>query len=182
MDHVNLTLKSSSAARWSCRWEAVRAVVEQITRISCRDDRDPKTYTDSNALLSSICAFDFVFGLLLLKVVLSNTDSLSQYLQSKNMDVTTAKKTADSTTKTLEGCRHETFFQMLWVRAQVMANGIKKEIQGTRFSFKDATAPRNKATSRRLIGESSTTTQHQQTTAESHYRVKTFHPTLDKVI
>ena len=26
-----------------------------------------------------------------------------------------------------------------------MANGIKKEIQGTRFSFKDATAPRNKA-------------------------------------
>ena len=63
-----------------------------------------------------------------------------------------------------------------------MANGIKKEIQGTRFSFKDAAAPRNKAPSRRLIGESSTTTQHQQPTAESHYRVKTFYPTLDKVI
>ena len=61
------------------------------------------------------------------------------------MDVTTAKKTADSTIKTLEGCQNEKCFRMLWVRAQVMANGIKKEIQGTRFSFKDATAPRNKA-------------------------------------
>ena len=58
------------------------------------------------------------------------------------MDVTTAKKTPDSTTKTLEGCRNEKCVQMLWVRAQVMANGIKKEIQGTRFSFKDATAPK----------------------------------------
>ena len=139
----------------------MRAVVEQITRIvlaviSYSKDRDPKTYTDSNALLNSICAFDFVFGLLLLKVVLSNTDSLSKYLQNKNMDVTTAKKTADSTIKTLEGCRYEKCFQMRWVRVQVMANGIKKEIQGTRFSFKDATAPRNKAPSRRLqalIGE-----------------------------
>ncbi|CAB3980696.1 Hypothetical predicted protein [Paramuricea clavata] len=117
-DHINLTLKSLSATRWSCRWEAVRAVVEQITRIvqaliSCSDDRDPTTYTDSNALLNSICDFNFVFGLLLLRVVLSNTDSLSKYLQSKNMDVTTAKKTADSTIKTLEGCRNEEGFQML---------------------------------------------------------------------
>jgi hypothetical protein len=83
-DHINLTLKSLSATRWSCRWEAVRAVVEQITRIvqaliSCSDDRDPTTYTDSNALLN-------------------------QVPQSKNMDVTTAKKTMDSTIKTLEGC------------------------------------------------------------------------------
>ena len=89
-DHINLTLKSLSATRWSCRWEAVRAVVEQITRIvqaliSCSDDRDPTTYTDSNALLNSICDFNFVFGLLLLRVVLSNTDSLSKYLQSKNI-------------------------------------------------------------------------------------------------
>jgi hypothetical protein len=62
-DHINLTLKSLSATRWLCRWEAVRAVVEQITRIvqaliSCSD---PTTYTDSNALLNSICDFNFVF-------------------------------------------------------------------------------------------------------------------------
>ena len=150
MDYVNLTLKSLSATRWSCRWEAVRAVLEQITRISCSDDRNHKTYTDSNALLNSICEFDFAFGLLLLKVVLPNTDSLSKYLQSKNMNVTTAKKTADSTIKTPEGCRYEKCFQMLWVGAQVMANDIKNEIQGTRLSFKDVTAPRNKAPSHRL--------------------------------
>ena len=122
----------------------VRAVVEQITRIiqaliSCSEDRDPKTYTDSNALLNSICAFDFLFGLLLLKVVLSNTDSLFKYLQSKNMvvtTVTTAKKTADSTIKTLEGCRDEKCFQMRWVRAQVMANGIKKKFRVPDFHSK----------------------------------------------
>ena len=139
VDHVNLTLKSLSATRWLCRWEAVRAV--QLTRIvqahiSCSEDHDPKTYTDSNALLSSICAFDFVFGLLLLKVVLSNTDSLSKYLQSKNMDITTAKKTTDSTIKTLEGCRDEKCFQMRWVRAQVNANGIKKNFRVPDFHSK----------------------------------------------
>ena len=82
-------------------WEAVRAVLKQMTRIirtllSYCDDRDPKLYTDSNTLLSSICDFKLVFGLILLKVVLSNTDSLSKYLQGKNMDVITCKKTADS--------------------------------------------------------------------------------------
>jgi hypothetical protein len=60
---------------------------------------------------------------------------------------------------------------MLWLTVQVMANSVKQEIQGTRFSFKDAIAPRNRAPSRRLqalIGESSTTTPHQQPTPESH--------------
>ena len=69
------------------RWEALRAVLEQITRISCSDDRDPKTCTDSNALLNPICDLDFAFGMLLLTVVLPNTDSLSKYLQSMNMRI-----------------------------------------------------------------------------------------------
>ena len=111
-DHVNLTLKSLCATRCSCRWETVRAVLEQMTRIirtlfSYCDDRDPKPYTDSSTLLSSVCGFKFVFGLILLKVVLSNTESLSKYLQGKNMDDITAKKTADSTIATLQKCRNE---------------------------------------------------------------------------
>ena len=64
----------------------------------------PKTYTDSNTLLRLICDFKFVFGLTLLKVVLLITDILSKYLQGKNMDVTTAKKTADSTIAKLQKC------------------------------------------------------------------------------
>ena len=55
-DNTNLTLKSFSVTRWSCGWEAVKAVFNQIPRIikallTLSVDRDPKTYTDSNALL-----------------------------------------------------------------------------------------------------------------------------------
>ena len=32
-DHLRLTLKSLSVTRWSCRWEAVKAVIEQQERI-----------------------------------------------------------------------------------------------------------------------------------------------------
>ena len=54
--HTKLTLKSLSVTRWSCRWEAVKAVVEQMPRIikallTLSVNRNPKTYTGSNALL-----------------------------------------------------------------------------------------------------------------------------------
>ena len=64
-------------------------------------------------ILNSICDFKFVFGLVVLKVILSNTDSLSKYLQGNNMDVITAKKTADATIETLSKCRNEESFQMV---------------------------------------------------------------------
>lgn len=50
-------------------------------------DRDAKTYSDSRSLLNAICDFEFVFGLVLLKVILSNTSNLSSYLQGKRVDV-----------------------------------------------------------------------------------------------
>ena len=95
-------------------------------------------------ILNSICDFKFVFGLVVLKVILSNTDSLSKYLQGNNMDVITAKKTADATIETLSKCRNEESFQMVWFRAQILSQTIKKAIDGTKFSFKDARVPRSK--------------------------------------
>ena len=81
-DNTNLTLKSLSVTWWSCRWEGVKAVFNQIQRIikalfTLSVDCDPKTYTDSNALLNSISDFKFVFGLVVLKVILSNMDIVS---------------------------------------------------------------------------------------------------------
>ncbi len=95
LDHLKLTLKSLSVTRWSCRWEAVKAVTEQIERIVkalilLANDKDPKTYTDSRSLLNAICDFEFVLGLCVLKVILSNTNALSSYLQGKNVDVISA--------------------------------------------------------------------------------------------
>ncbi|XP_028407182.1 zinc finger MYM-type protein 1-like [Dendronephthya gigantea] len=89
-DHLMLTLKSQSVTRWSCRWEAVKAVTEQIERIvkaliKLANDKDAKTYSDSRALLNAICDFEFVLGLCILKVILSNTSAMSTYLQGKKV-------------------------------------------------------------------------------------------------
>ena len=93
-------------------------IIEALLTLS--KDRDPNTYNDSNSLLRSICDFQFVFGLVVLKVILSNTDGLSRYLQGKKMDVVTAKKTADAVIKTLSGCRNEETFDLMWARANMM--------------------------------------------------------------
>ena len=116
-EHSDLTLKSMSVTRWSCRWQVVKAVIEQVPRIirallSLSSDRDVKIYTDSNNLLNAICDFKFVFGSVVLKVILSNTDSLSKYLQGKNVGVIAAKETAEATMQTLTKCRNEESFQM----------------------------------------------------------------------
>ena len=89
-DHLALTLKSLSDTRCSCRWEAVKAVTEQMSKIVkvllvFTNDKDKRMYTDSRALINAICDFDFVFGLTLLKVMLLNTNSLGKYLQGKTL-------------------------------------------------------------------------------------------------
>ena len=57
-DSLLLSLKSQSVTRWSCRWEAVKAVYEQLDRIigcllQLSTDKDSKTYTDARSLLKS---------------------------------------------------------------------------------------------------------------------------------
>jgi hypothetical protein len=182
-DHINLTLKSLSVTRWSCRWEAVKAVEEQMPRIvqsllTLSKDRDPKTYRDSKSLLIAICDFQFIFCLRVLKVILSNTDSLSKYLQGKDVDVITAKKTADSTIIALRKCRNEESFQLVWSRAEIASQTVKKNIQGSEFTFKDAKVPRSRPSRRlqALIGEQSSN--DLQPTAKSNYRITTYYQTL----
>jgi hypothetical protein len=189
-DQLLLTLKSLSETRWSCRWEAVKAVTEQMRKIVralliFARDKDKKTYTDSRALMNAICDFEFVFGLILLKMILLNTNSLSKYLQGKSIDVITAKRNADLTIKTLQKCRDEKSFELLWKRAQILSRDIKGEIIGEDFVFKEARAPRNQPSRRlqALVGESTSVTNTKCViTPESHHRINTFYRSLDKVI
>ena len=86
-DHLLLTLKSLSETR-CCRWEAVKAVSKQMGKIIralliFSSDKDKKTYTDSRVLINAVCDLEFVFGLILLKMILLNTNGLSKYLQGK---------------------------------------------------------------------------------------------------
>ena len=137
-DHLMLTLKSLSVTRWSCRWEAVKAVTEQIERfvkalIKLANDKDPKTYSDSRALLNAICDFEFVLGLCILKVILSNTSALSTYLQGKNVDVINARRNATLTMKTLRECRTEESYELIWKRADQISSDIKSWTQNTKL-------------------------------------------------
>ena len=190
-EDVTMTIKSQSATRWSCRWAAVKAVVNQLLKIikallSLSKDRDPKTYNDSNSLLNSICDFRFVFGLTVLKVILSNTDGLSRYLQGKQVDVVTAKKSVDGVIKTLSGCRTQENFDLLWSRAIIMADEIKELIDGTDFNFKDAKVPRLQQPSRRLqalVGEMpEVNAEVEYRTAEDHYRITCYYLSIDKIV
>lgn len=74
------SLKSQSVTRWSCRWEAVKSVYNQLERIvgcllQLSKDKDSLTYTDSRSLLASVLDMEFIFGLCVLRVILMNTSN-----------------------------------------------------------------------------------------------------------
>lgn len=96
-------------------------------------DNDPKTYSDSRALLTVICDMDFIIGLCMLKVILSNTHSLCQYLQEKNTDVLSARRIANMTMETLHRCRSEQRFGLVWQMASLM--GTEGENVASQFSI-----------------------------------------------
>ena len=72
---LELTLKSQSITRWSCRlsrllWNSF--LVKALLLLA--EEKDLKTSVESKCLLTAICDFDFE----VLKIILSNTDSLSK--------------------------------------------------------------------------------------------------------
>lgn len=170
--------------RWSCRWEAVKAVYGQIERIvkallTLSADKDPKTYSESRALLTAICDLEFIFGLCLLKVILSNTSSLCRSLQGKTVDVISARRNADMTIQTLRQCRNEESFNSLWQLASAMGLKIKKWLTNSEFELREARAPRQTPSLRlqALVGERQT-----QLTLESHHCINTYYASIDKVL
>lgn len=183
------TLKSQSLTRWSCRYEAVKSVIEQLpdivkTLLHLANDQDPKTYTDGTALLKAISDFDFLVGLVILKLILSNTNGLNKYLQGKTVDVITARKTASATLETLANCRNEDNFETVWVMVEMLGQRIQKVIENTPFSFKEARAPRKKMVPHRLqalVGDS-TREVPLNLSAKVGHRISTFYPSLDRVI
>lgn len=156
-DHLRLTLKSLSVTSWSCRWESFKAVIVQQERIvktllKLLVDKNAKTYADARCLLTSVCDFEFVFRLNVLKVILSSTSDLSRYLQGKSIDAISAKRVTDLTIQTLRTCRTDEAFEHVWALTDSMSERFKELIKDwPRFSFRDATAPRSRQVSRRLL-------------------------------
>lgn len=55
-------------------YRQMERTVKALLRLSA--DKDPKTYSESRTLLTAICNMEFIFGLCVLKVILSNNSSL----------------------------------------------------------------------------------------------------------
>ena len=88
-------------------------------------DKDLKTYSESRTLLTAICNMEFIFGLCVLKVILSNTSNLSRYLQGDTVDVLSARRNADMTIQTLHHCRSEKSFNSVCQIASTVGLKIK---------------------------------------------------------
>ena len=99
-------------------------IVKALLALS--SDKDPKTYSESLALLTAICDWGFILGLCLLKVILSKTSSLYWYLQGKTVDIISARINADMTIQTLRQCQNEESFNSMWQIASAMGLKIKK--------------------------------------------------------
>ena len=103
-----IKLISLSLTRWTCRWESVKAVDQNLMRIvralkHFTNEKDAKTRVNDKGLLVCMVDFKFVLALQILKVIFSNTNALSAYLQEK-IDVVVAKSTANATIETLANC------------------------------------------------------------------------------
>ena len=158
----------------------MECIVKALLTLS--SDKDPKTYSESRALLTAICDLEFVFGLCVLKVILSNTNSLCRYLQGKTVNVISAHRNADLTIQTLRQCRGEESFKSVWQLASAMGLKMKNWLTDSQFELREARAPRQ-TPSRRLQAIVGEHTQRQtQLTPESHHRINTYYASIYKVL
>ena len=150
--------------------------------LTLSSDKDPKTYSESRALLTAICDLEFIFGLCVLKLILRNTNSLCRYLQRKTLDVISARRNANLTIKTLRQRRREESFKSVWQLASVMALKMKKWLTDSQFEFREARAPRQMSSRhlQALVGEHAQ--RQTQLTPESHFRINTYYASIGRVL
>ena len=135
---LELTLKSQSITRWSCRlsrllWNSF--LVKALLLLA--EEKDLKTYVESKCLLTAICDFDFE----VLKIILSNTDSLSKYLQGEKMDIVNARGTATSTITTLSKCRTDNAFDDVWLLSEQISRTLKTLLKAHYMISKNQQCP-----------------------------------------
>ena len=89
-----------------------------LNHIENDETSDSKTTSQAKALLLNILDFEFVFGVELLNVILIQTSKLSSYLQSKKVDIRTARLQANLVIKVLEMMRGEDEFNRLFEKTE----------------------------------------------------------------
>ena len=143
------TLKNLSGTRWALQAESVTAIHSEFLRViksldSMQDDPDPKTSSQASSLLSSIVDEEFIFNINMLKVVLTPTSRLSDYLQGRNIDIRKAHENVQLVVETLEKLRSDEAFNDIRVKSNDQVTEVLKFIETEELacSLKKVQVPR----------------------------------------
>ena len=117
----------------------------------------------------NICDGDFIFSISLLKVVLSHTSSLSDFLQKKTLDLGKARKNVQLVIDTLKTLRCEDGFDSLWCVSQIRADEVRDLIveNAIEIDFRDIKLPR----ASKWTGD-----------LKSFYRANKYYLSIDKIL
>ena len=122
---------------------------------------------------------------MILKIISPHTSRLSSYIQGKQVDVRKVRNNADLTVKTLEGCRSDENFELVWKRLSLRCDEVKKFINSEEkeLKFKEAKLPRRRKPCLRrqaLVGES-TEGPTEFEDLQAYHRVDHYFAALDNV-
>ena len=106
--------------RWTVRANSLASVLSNYTVLQELWDelsdivKDTETIARINGVSSQMKNFDFFFGVVLGKLILSHTDNLSKTLQHKEFSASEGQEVATLTIRTLESIRNEESFDLFW--------------------------------------------------------------------
>uniref|UniRef100_A0A3B3R2M6 TTF-type domain-containing protein n=1 Tax=Paramormyrops kingsleyae TaxID=1676925 RepID=A0A3B3R2M6_9TELE len=112
------TLKHLSDTRWSCRAEALKAILDNfetiVDTLSEISEKDVQIGGQANSLLTSVTDFHFLFPCILMRRVLMQCNVLSKALQSSTLHYASVKNLVSATISALLAMRTDHHFQQPW--------------------------------------------------------------------
>lgn len=174
------TLKRLSDTRWSCRIDSLialkstlPAVLKTLEFIS-ENEGTARIASEAEGLLTRVHSFKFVFSLIVFHEFLSYTKTLSDYLQSENMDFLSAAEMTNTVRSVLQSKRDEAKFDSYYALAQEVS---------TSLNVPDATdppPPKRRRVSCRI--DSAPGTQYHHDSAKDFYRIEFYYEVIDLMI
>ena len=143
MNGIILTLKRLSDTRWTSHKRAVEVVhssipciIDTLTKIADGDipNTKAKTVADANGLIANILTLEFMFLLKFWVYVLDCVHTLSQYLQSSSIDLTTYESFINTCFSDILGMRNDSTFEKITQEAIEISKicGGPEVFKGTR--------------------------------------------------
>lgn len=120
------SLKKFCETRWVERHESISIFIDGFFEIvSALEELMSKEHDKAaNQLHRSLCSFPFLVTVCVMEKVLGITYFISKFLQTENMDITTAMNSVESTIQQLQAIRNKETFAVIFNRACEMAHQV----------------------------------------------------------